>query len=80
MKKLTGKIISLKNLQTANVEVVRRFQHPIFKKYLARSKKYACQIPSELDGKLELGQDVTIAETKPISKTKRFIVLAVNKK
>lgn len=80
MKKLIGNIVSLKNANTASVEVIRRFQHPLFKKYVSRSKKYACHVPTELEGKLELGQDVFITETKPISKTKRFKVLAVNKK
>ena len=80
MKKMIGSIVSLKNAQTASVEIVRRFQHPLFKKYVSRSKKYACQIPAELEGKLKLGQDVFISETKPVSKTKRFKVLAINEK
>ena len=70
MKKLTGRVVSLKNKQTAVVEVENHFQHPLYKKYLTRTKKYACQVD---DGaSLSLGQVVTIVSCRPISKTKRF--------
>lgn len=73
-KTMTGTIVSLKNADTASVLVERKWQHPLYKKYVKRSKKYACHVA---DSKLELaeGDTVTIAEIKPVSKTKRFKVV-----
>ncbi len=66
MKKIQGTVTSLKNTNTAVVEVTRRFQHPLFKKYISRHKKYACHTENL---SLNLGDLVEIAETKP-AKTK----------
>ena len=72
MKSLTGKVVSLKNQQTAVVEVENHFQHPLYKKYLTRTKKYACQVEAGM--KLSLGQEVEIVSCRPLSKTKHFKV------
>lgn len=77
MKTLTGTVVSLKNKNTAAVEVENRFQHPLYKKYLRRSKKYACQVDEGIS--LTLGQKVTIVSCRPVSKTKSFKVLAPTK-
>jgi len=77
MKKIHGTVTSLKNEKTAAVEVTRRFQHPLFKKYISRHKKYACHYEGL---QLNLGDLVEITETKPISKTKHFKVLRVVEK
>jgi len=72
MKSLTGKVVSLKNQQTAVVEVENHFQHPLYKKYLTRTKKYACQVEAGM--KLSLGQEVEIVSCRPLRKTKHFKV------
>lgn len=77
MKKIQGTVTSLKNEKTAAVEVIRRFQHPLFKKYISRNKKYACHYEGL---QLNLGDLVEIAEIKPMSKTKHFQVLGIVKK
>ena len=76
MKSLTGKVVSLKNQQTAVVEVENHFQHPLYKKYLTRSKRYACE--TEHPDTLSLGQEVDIVSCRPISKTKHFRVVESN--
>lgn len=73
MKKLQGKVISLKNEKTAVVEVERKFAHPLYQKLVRRNKKYACGF--EKDMKIELNEQVEIQETRPLSKTKRFKVI-----
>ncbi|MBQ6435970.1 30S ribosomal protein S17 [bacterium] len=73
MKSLTGRVVSLKNKQTAVVEVENHFQHPLYKKYLTRTKKYACQLDEGTT--LTLGQEVTIVSCRPVSKTKHFKVV-----
>ncbi len=73
MKTLTGTIVSLKNTDTALVEVENRYQHPLYKKFLRKTKRYACQV--DKGSKLTLGQKVTIVSCRPISKTKTFKVV-----
>lgn len=73
MKLLQGTIIGLNTPQTAKVEVVRQWQHPMYKKQVTRTKNYACHYTDEI--KLAVGDQVVIKETRPISKTKRFVVV-----
>ena len=70
MKTLTGTVTSLKTIKTATVSVTTRWQHPMYKKIMKKTKKYL--VHDELGAKL--GQEVTIAETKPISKRKRWTI------
>ena len=74
MKKLKGKVISLKNQKTAGVEVTRIWAHPLYGKRVKRSKKYASDFDPEKI-KLVLGDMVEIQECRPISKTKNFKVI-----
>lgn len=74
MKTIQGKVTSLKGAKTATVLVESRWQHPIYKKYVKRSKKYACHFE---DIKLAIGDEVVIKETRPYSKTKTFMVAQV---
>lgn len=76
MKTIQGKVVSLKNANTASVLVETKWQHPIYKKYVKRSKKYACHVENIT---LEVGDSVVIAECRPVSKTKHFKVLEVSK-
>ncbi len=73
MRTIIGKVVSLKTPQTAQVLVTRQWQHPLYKKSVKRSKKYACHV-SELE--LAMGDKVEIAECAPISATKRFKVVS----
>jgi small subunit ribosomal protein S17 len=76
MKTLTGTITSNKMEKTVVVNVERLWQHPVYKKRVKRSTK----ISAHTDKPLKEGQTVTIAETTPISKTKRWKVVEVIKK
>lgn len=74
MKKLQGSVVSLKNNKTASVKVSNRYQHPLYKKYVTVTKKYACHV----DGvELKLGDVVEIESCRPMSKTKSFKVARV---
>jgi small subunit ribosomal protein S17 len=76
VRTFTGIIVSLKMNRTAVVEVTRRTAHPLYKKLLKRSKRIKADTGSL---NLVLGQNVRIAETKPMSKEKFFKVLEVIK-
>lgn len=73
-KKLTGKVLESKMEKTAVVEVARRFAHPLYKKYVTKTKKYYAHDPNDV---CVLGDVVTIVESKPMSKLKRWRVLSV---
>ena len=69
---LSGTIRKATNKKTVVVEVERTFKHPIYKKYIKRSKKYHAH--DETDA-LKVGDKVMIEETRPISKLKTWKVV-----
>ena len=69
---LTGKVISNKADKTITVLVERRIMHPIYKKFVTKSKKFHAH---DKDNKCKLGDSVEIIEAKPFSKTKKFEVI-----
>ncbi len=70
---LTGTVTSDANEQTVTVSVERRFTHPVLKKTIRKSKKYRAHDPKN---DFKVGDQVRIQECAPISKTKRWEVLA----
>lgn len=70
---LQGTVVSDKNDKTVVVLVERRFMHPLFKKVIRRSKKYHAHDEANA---CKTGDTVRIQETAPISRNKRWRVLA----
>jgi small subunit ribosomal protein S17 len=66
---LTGRVTSDKMDKTITVEVERRVMHPIYKKFIRRSKKYAAHDES---GVANVGDLVRIEECRPLSKRKTW--------
>jgi small subunit ribosomal protein S17 len=66
---LEGVVVSDKMDKTATVLVERRFMHPIYKKYLKRTDKYAAHDEQNV---CRVGDRVQIIECAPISKRKRW--------
>ena len=76
MKTFKGNIILVKT-DTVVVEIERKITSRFYKKQLIRTKKYQV----DRNGKeVNVGDVVSIAETKPISKNKHFKLMEVNKK
>lgn len=73
-KILTGTVVSKKQSKTAIVLVERKFRHPLYEKVLTRSKRYA--VHDEKDA-CRIGDMVRIQESRPISKTKHFVLLGI---
>ena len=69
---LKGVVVSDKADKTITVIFRRKVMHPIYKKYINKTKKYSVH---DEDNKFKVGEIVTIQENKPISKTKTWIVL-----
>ena len=72
---LQGVVVSDKNDKTIVVQVERRYTHPLLKKTVRRTKKYHAH---DEKNSFKVGDQVSIEETRPISKNKRWI--AVNEK
>lgn len=70
---LSGVVVSDKMDKTVVVRVERRFAHPMYKKIIRRSKKYAAH---DETNKHKIGDVVTIRECRPISKNKCWEVIA----
>lgn len=64
-----GTILSLKMQKTAVVEIIKKRQHPVYKKILKRSRRYKVDTSGF---NIAQGDKVKIVETKPISKRKTF--------
>jgi len=69
---LQGTVVSDKNDKTVVVRVERRFTHPLLKKTVRRSKKYHAH---DEGNTYKVGDIVSIEETKPISKNKKWVVV-----
>ena len=69
---LKGVVVSDKMDKTVVVSVSRFIKHPLYGKFYKVSKKYKAH---DEKNKYKIGDKVEIAETKPISKDKRFITL-----
>ncbi len=72
---LTGRVTSDKMDKTVTVLVNRRVMHPIYKKFIRRSKKYAAHDEANL---CKTGDTVRIEECRPISKRKTWMVIERN--
>ena len=71
-KILQGTVISNKQDKTITVLVERKYQHPVLKKVIRRSKKYSAHDP---ENRFNTGDQVKIMESKPISKLKRWVAV-----
>ena len=69
---LQGVVVSNKADKTVTVKVERRVTHPVYKKIVRVSKKYAAH---DEQNKCQIGDKVRIEESKQISKTKSWVVL-----
>jgi small subunit ribosomal protein S17 len=70
-KVLSGVVVSDKMTDTIVVSVSRYFKHPKYQKFMTVDKKYKVHDPGNTK---KVGEKVSIKETKPISKTKRFVI------
>jgi small subunit ribosomal protein S17 len=72
---LTGRVVSDKMDKTVTVLVERRVMHPLYKKFIRRSKKYAAHDDANL---CKEGDVVSIEECRPLSKRKTWLVIERN--
>jgi len=75
-KILTGIVVSDKPNKTITVLIERKYSHPVLKKIVRVRKKYNAH---DENNKYKTGDKVSIVESRPFSKNKRFQVMEINK-
>ena len=75
-KILNGIVVSDKPNKTVTVLVERKYQHPVLKKVIKVKKKYNAH---DENNKFKNGDKISIIESKPFSKNKKFQVIGDNK-
>ena len=76
-RQVVGTALDNKMDKTATIEVERRFPHPVYNKFIVRTKKYYAHDESNT---CSAGDIVRIEEYKPTSKLKRWVVVNIEKK
>ena len=72
---LQGVVVSDKQYKTVVVSVERQVMHPVYKKFVKRSKKFAAH---DENNQFKVGDIVKIEESRPYSKTKTWTVISDN--
>jgi len=71
-KQRKGKVVKVVDERTAKVVVERKAPHPLYKKIVKSHKKYLVETGGR---ELNVGDEVTIEETNPVSKNKMFKIV-----
>lgn len=76
-RKLTGRVVSDKMNKTVTVLVERKVKHPLYGKYVSKSKKYHAH---DENNEFHEGDLVLIEESRPLAKTKNWKVVQLLEK
>ncbi len=76
-RQLVGTVLSNKTDQTVTIRVDRYVIHPVYKKYLRRRAKYAAH---DAQNACQVGDQVLITESRPLSRRKRWRVSRIIEK
>ncbi len=71
---VTGRVVSNKMDKTITVLIERRVRHPVYGKYLTRSSRVHAH---DAENQCSIGDLVTVAETRPLSKSKTWSLVEV---
>ena len=72
-RRMVGKVTSNKMIKTVVVEIVRKFRHPLYRKVVYSSSR----VKAHDEIGCQIGDEVKIVETRPLSRDKRWVVEAV---
>jgi small subunit ribosomal protein S17 len=73
----SGKVVSDKMDKTVTVLIERRVKHPVYGKYVSKSSKIKAH---DENNECKQGDVVTIAETRPLSKTKSWTLVKIDER
>ena len=75
-RRINGVVVSNKMTKTVVVEITRRHRHPLYHKVITSRKRVFAHDELECN----VGDEVLIVESKPISKNKKFVVQEIIKR
>lgn len=75
-RRLSGVVVGNKMTKTVTVEITRRYRHPLYHKVVTSERTLKAHDELECN----IGDEVVIVETRPISKTKRWAVEEITKR
>jgi small subunit ribosomal protein S17 len=75
-RRLTGVVTSNKMQKTVVVEITRTFRHPLYRKVVQLSKR----VKAHDEMNCQVGDEVQIVETRPLSREKRWVVETILKR
>ena len=75
-RRMTGVVTSNKMTKTVVVEISRKFRHPLYRKVIHTSKR----VKAHVEIGCQIGDQVQIIESRPLSRDKRWVVESVIKK
>ena len=74
---ISGKVVSNKMDKSITVLVERRVKHPVYGKYVTKSSKIHAH---DANNECAIGDQVTVKEVRPISKTKTWSLVSIDEK
>ncbi len=77
VRTLTGKVVSDKMDKSITVLIERRVKHPVYGKYVSKSSKLKAH---DENNECKSGDVVTIAESRPLSKTKSWALVKIEER
>ncbi|WP_086933177.1 30S ribosomal protein S17 [Agarilytica rhodophyticola] len=77
VRTLTGKVVSDKMDKSIVVLIERRVKHPVYGKYMSKSSKLKAH---DENNDCKIGDTVTIAESRPLSKTKSWALVNIEER
>jgi small subunit ribosomal protein S17 len=75
-RRMTGVVTSNKMTKTVVVEISRKFRHPLYRKVVHSSKR----VKAHDEIGCQIGDQVQIVESRPLSRDKRWVVESIVKK
>ena len=77
VREFSGRVVSNKMDKTITVQIERRVRHPVYQKYISRSTKLHAH---DENNECQIGDLVTIAQCRPLSKTKTWRLVRVEER
>lgn len=77
VRTLSGQVVSNKMDKTISVQVERQVQHPIYRKFIKRSSKIMAH---DDNNECQIGDSVTIKESRPMSKNKTWTLVSIDER
>ena len=77
VRTLTGRVVSDKMDKTVTVQIVRQVKHPVYGKYIVKTSKVHAH---DEQNECREGDLITVAEHRPISKTKTWTLLRIEER